>query len=56
MKKILICALKSVCYNSYLYFEDRLGSELEKLGCEVTYFRASEEPIEHLERYAGCVL
>lgn len=53
MKKILICALKSVCYNSYLYFEDRLGSELEKLGCEVTYFRASEEPIEHLERYAG---
>ena len=53
MKKILICALKSVCYNSYLYFEDRLGSELEKLGCEVTYFRASEEPIEHLERYVG---
>lgn len=53
MKKILICALKSVCYNSYLYFEDRLGSELKKLGWDVEYFKASEEPLENLERYAG---
>ena len=53
MKKILICALKSVCYHSYLYFEDRLGSELKKHGWQVTYFRASEESLTHLERYVG---
>lgn len=51
MKKILICELKSVCYNSYLYFADKLGEQLKRNGWEVFYFRASEEPLEALERF-----
>lgn len=51
MKEILICELKSVCYNSYLYFAEKLGEQLHKNGWNVTYFRASEEPLEALERF-----
>ena len=51
MKKILIFALKDVCYNSYLYFEDKLGEMLRTLGCDVTFFRAKNEPLAHLEKF-----
>ncbi|MEE1250965.1 MAG: glycosyltransferase [Lachnospiraceae bacterium] len=53
MKKILILELKSVCYQSYQYFAEKLGTELEKQGCNVTFFRTAETPFEQLEQFCG---
>ena len=51
MKKILILELKSVCYQSYQYFAEKLGAELEKQSCKVTFFRTAETPFEQLEQF-----
>ena len=41
--KFLIFEMKTVCYNSYLYFGDSLGDALAKLGHEVEYFKVDED-------------
>ena len=51
--KILILELKSVCYNSYIYFAESLAKEFLKNGHEVEFFRVPEEPFENLEKYKG---
>lgn len=51
MKKVLIFELKSVCYNSYLYFEDKLAEQLRAHGYDVEIFQLQEEPLENIERY-----
>ena len=49
--KILIFEMKTVCYNSYLYFGDALGSALTALGHSVEYFKIDEDALDDLEKY-----
>lgn len=49
--KFLFFELKTVCYNSYIYFANSLAEEFKKTGHEVDFFRISEEPFEALEKY-----
>lgn len=51
--KILIFEMKTVCYNSYLYFGDALGSALTALGHSVEYFKIDEDALDDLEKYVG---
>ena len=51
--KFLIFEMKTVCYNSYLYFGDALGNALTKLGHSVEYFKVDEDALDDLERYVG---
>ena len=51
--KFLLLQMKTVCYNSYNYFSECLGDELEKLGHRVEYFRLIDESYNSLERYVG---
>ncbi|MCR5416331.1 MAG: glycosyltransferase [Pseudobutyrivibrio sp.] len=51
--KILIFEMKTVCYNSYLYFGDALGAALASLGHTVEYFRMGDESLDDLEKYVG---
>lgn len=51
--KFLIFEMKTVCYNSYLYFGDSLGDALVKAGHEVEYFKVDEDRLEDLENYIG---
>ncbi len=51
--KILIFEMKTVCYNSYLYFGDSLGAALSKLGHTVEYFKIDEDALDDLEKYIG---
>ena len=51
--KFLIFEMKTVCYNSYLYFGDALGSALKNLGHEVEYFKIDEDSLDDLENYVG---
>ncbi len=51
--KFLIFEMKTVCYNSYLYFGDSLGNALLKAGHEVEYFKVDEDRLEDLEKYIG---
>lgn len=53
MKHFLIFALKSVCYDSYLYFSDALSKALAAAGHSVEIFSAQKEPPEAMERFAG---
>ncbi|SDB07865.1 Glycosyl transferases group 1 [Pseudobutyrivibrio sp. YE44] len=45
--------MRTVCYNSYLYFGDSLGNALSKLGHEVEYFKVDENQLDDLEQYVG---
>ena len=47
--KILIFEMKTVCYNSYLYFGDALGAALTSLGHSVEYFKIDEDALDDLE-------
>ena len=51
--KFLIFEMKTVCYNSYLYFGDALGLALKKLGCDVEYFKVDEQSLDDLEKFIG---
>ena len=51
--KFLIFEMKTVCYNSYLYFGDSLGASLTKLGHDVEYFKVDENALDDLEQYVG---
>lgn len=51
--KFLIFEMKTVCYNSYLYFGDSLGKALGLLGHEVEYFKVDEDSLDDLEDYIG---
>ncbi len=51
--KILIFEMKTVCYNSYLYFGDALGAALAKLGHEIEYFKVDEQALDDLEQFIG---
>lgn len=51
--KILIFEMKTVCYNSYLYFGDSLGAALTSLGHSVEYFKIDEDALDDLEKYVG---
>lgn len=51
--KFLIFEMKTVCYNSYLYFGDSLGNALTKLGHSVEYFKVDEDALDDLEKYVG---
>ena len=51
--KFLIFEMKTVCYNSYLYFGDALGAALKNLGHQVEYFKIDEDNLDDLERYVG---
>ena len=51
--KILIFEMKTVCYNSYLYFGDALGATLTSLGHSVEYFKIDEDALDDLEKYVG---
>jgi glycosyltransferase involved in cell wall biosynthesis len=51
--KFLIFEMKTVCYNSYLYFGDALGLALKKLGCDVEYFKVDEQSLDDLEQFIG---
>lgn len=53
MKHFLIFALKSVCYDSYLYFAYSLAAALKKEGADVEIFSTEKEPLEAMERFAG---
>lgn len=53
MKRFLIFALKSVCYDSYLYFAHSLAAALTEDGASVELFSTEKEPIESMERFAG---
>lgn len=49
----LIFEMRTVCYNSYLYFGDSLGSALTNLGHNVEYFKVDENDLDELEKYCG---
>ncbi|MBR5635731.1 MAG: glycosyltransferase family 1 protein [Pseudobutyrivibrio sp.] len=49
----LIFEMKTVCYNSYLYFGDSLGNALTQLGHTVEYFKVDENQLDDLEQYVG---
>lgn len=51
--KFLIFEMKTVCYNSYLYFGDSLGNALTSLGHKVEYFKVDENELDDLEQYVG---
>ena len=53
MKRVLIFALKSVCYSSYLYFADSLAKSLQQAGVAVEMFSAKNGPLEAMEQYVG---
>ena len=49
----LIFEMKTVCYNSYLYFGDALGNALKEKGHTVEYFKVDEDKLDDLENYVG---
>ncbi len=51
--RFLIFEMRTVCYNSYLYFGDSLGNALSELGHEVEYFKVDEDSLDDLEKYVG---
>lgn len=51
--KFLIFEMKTVCYNSYLYFGDSIGQALSSLGHDVEYFKVDENSLDDLEQYIG---
>ncbi len=51
--KFLFFEMKTVCYNSYLYFGDSLGKALENHGHTVEYFKVDENSLDELENYVG---
>ena len=51
--KFLIFEMKTVCYNSYLYFGDALGKALTDMGHFVEYFKIDEDNLNDLEQYVG---
>jgi len=51
--KFLIFEMKTVCYNSYLYFGDALGKALAELGHNVEYFKVDEQELDDLEQFVG---
>ena len=51
--EFLIFEMKTVCYNSYLYFGDSLGEALKAKGHTVTYFKVDEDNLDDLEQYVG---
>lgn len=51
--KFLIFEMKTVCYNSYLYFGDALGKALSDMGHSVEYFKVDEDSLNDLEKYVG---
>ena len=51
--KFLIFEMKTVCYNSYLYFGDALGKALTDKGHTVEYFKVDEDALDDLENYVG---
>ncbi|MBR1622401.1 MAG: glycosyltransferase family 1 protein [Pseudobutyrivibrio sp.] len=51
--KFLIFEMKTVCYNSYLYFGDSLGNALKAKGHSVEYFKVDEDNLDDLESYVG---
>ncbi|WP_028243598.1 glycosyltransferase [Pseudobutyrivibrio ruminis] len=51
--KFLIFEMKTVCYNSYLYFGDALGNALKKSGHDVEYFKVDEQALDDLEQFIG---
>ena len=51
--KFLIFEMKTVCYNSYLYFGDSLGDALKAKGHTVEYFKVDEDALDDLEKYIG---
>jgi hypothetical protein len=54
MKKILIFQLKNVCYNSYTYFENKIGEGLKKAGYDVTYFQIGRDgELADIEQFIG---
>lgn len=53
MKNFLLFQLKSVCYDSYLYFSDSVAKELRALGHQVEIFSAAKESLENMERFVG---
>lgn len=54
MKKILIFQLKNVCYNSYTYFENKIGEGLRNAGYDVTYFQIGRDgELADIEQFIG---
>lgn len=51
--KFLIFEMKTVCYNSYLYFGDALGLALKNAGHSVEYFKVDEQALDDLEQFVG---
>ena len=51
--KFLIFEMKTVCYNSYLYFGDSLGAALKKAGHDIEYFKVDEQSLDDLEQFVG---
>lgn len=52
-KHFLLFQLKSVCYDSYIYFSNALAKALSGAGHEVEIFSALKEPLEAAERFIG---
>lgn len=53
MKRFLIFSVKSVCYDSYVYFADALAGALIAKGGKVELFSSKKEPLESMERFVG---
>ena len=52
-KHFLLFQVKSVCYDSYIYFSNALAKALTNAGHAVEIFSALEEPLEAAERFVG---
>lgn len=51
MKHFLLFQLKSVCYDSYIYFSNSVARELHAAGHQVEIFSAAKESLENMERF-----
>lgn len=52
-KHFLLFQVKSVCYDSYIYFSNALAKALKRAGHDVEIFSALDEPLEAAERFVG---
>ncbi|MCR4694586.1 MAG: glycosyltransferase [Pseudobutyrivibrio sp.] len=47
----LFFEMKTVCYNSYLYFANALSDSLKAMGHSIEFFRMSDHSLEDLDMY-----
>lgn len=53
MKKFLILESNNICYESYIYFAERVAAELNNLGYDTEIFHGTKETVNDLEKYFG---